>query len=354
MNRSPKDRLDELIHKTGMHFYRPILIAEILHHDRIINRIDFADPNSYRSRQIISQWRETICPRLIGHAPILKGQALLRLFDQALPPSILQELAEANRYGHGVVEAYLYRHLRNRLMKVAEVRALLAAAKPENFDVNCFVGRFEDPRLRRNIRQAYEILGYALFASLAKHLRAAIKLDVDSRSINILRDFGDSAYLLLGIDAAKITASQLGRVDVANAADAGLDMWANFGPAIQVKHITIQSKEEVDEITDRIMADQVVIVCKQAESAVIEAVMSQTDLRDRIRGFVTEVDLIAWCDLCKSEKYRATLGSDLIAELRRQFDLEFPSSDDGRVEAFFRERGYDQGRSAGEWTGPIS
>ena len=31
------------------------------------------------------------------------------------------------------------------------------------------------------------------------------------------------------------------RVGVTNAADRGLDMWANFGPAIQVKHLTLDS-----------------------------------------------------------------------------------------------------------------
>lgn len=48
--------------------------------------------------------------------------------------------------------------------------------------------------------------------------------------------------LLLGVDAAapSITVpARLYRVGGANSRDGGVDLWANFGPAIQVKHIAL-------------------------------------------------------------------------------------------------------------------
>ena len=184
-----------------------------------------------------------------------------------------------------------------------------------------------------------------------KHLGATVSLRVAPGRLNILRDFEQFARLVLGIDPSHPEVSmpaRLYRVGTANAADAGLDMWANFGPAIQVKHISV-SLDDVDEITDRIMADQVVVVCKQAEARVIEAVMKQTDQYERIWGFITETNLIDWYGLCSSKKYASTLGRSLIVELSRQFALEFPASNAAAVEAFFRERGYKASALTGAW-----
>ena len=36
--------------------------------------------------------------------------------------------------------------------------------------------------------------------------------------------------------------ANINRIGVTNAADRGLDMWANFGPAIQIKHLSLNEK----------------------------------------------------------------------------------------------------------------
>jgi hypothetical protein len=207
--------------------------------------------------------------------------------------------------------------------------------------------------LRQSIGKVYEILVYAILETINNHLKDSIETDLQTKSRDIMRDFRNISRLVLGVNPDHPEISQparLYRVGTANAADAGLDIWANFGPAIQVKHITI-SLEHVSDIMDPIIADQVVIVCKKAEEEVIEAVLAQTGLKERIRGFITELDLIKWYDLCKSKKYRATLGKDLIVELGKQFELEFPPSNEEGIETFFRERGYDSSILTGEWAG---
>ena len=347
---SAKNRLDKLINKARVHLYKPILIAEILYRDRTSNDIDLSDKTSYRT--VLQNWRNEICPRLVGRKPILNWRYLLQLFDdEILPPTSIQELAKINRSGQGVVEFYIFNRLRNRFDKISELRSIIALSTIETFDLKNFINKFDDRSLRRSVDKAYEIIVYALFESIVSHLKAKVTISVDKKRFDILHDFESFARLVLGVDANNPEISQpakLYRIGTANAADAGLDMWANFGPAIQVKHITL-SLEQVGEITERIMADQMVIVCKKAEARVIDAVMRQTGLNERIRGFITEVDLINWYELCQSKKYRSTLGEYLIKELGHQFDIEFPASNSVTMEEFFRERAYKTNILRGEW-----
>ena len=345
-----KERLDRLIREASVYLYKPILIAEIMHRDRIVKDIDLADPVSYR--KVIVDWREIICPRLVGQTPILHWRYLLQMFDEeVLPPAAIIELAEANHHGSGVVEVYIYNRLMSRFGKVAELRTLLVNAETETFDAKRFIDRFEDMSLRRSIDKAYEIVAYALFETLVKHLKATITISVDGHRRQIPPAFTHFARLVLGVDSAHTEIPQRVRrycVGTANATDASLDMWANFGLAIQVKHFTL-SLDHVGEITDREIAEQIVIVCKEAEIPVIEVVARQTGLKDRIRGFITEADLLDWYDLCKSKKYCSTLGKGLMAELMRQFDIEFPPNNAEAIDAFFSERGYSANILTGQW-----
>ena len=128
------------------------------------------------------------------------------------------------------------------------------------------------------------------------------------------------------------------RVGVTNAADRGLDMWANFGIAIQVKHLTL-TPELTEEIVDGIEADRIVIVCRDAEKEPIEALLAQLGLTERVQGIITLSDLDAWYTLCLSKRYRDRLAKTLLTDLTREFDAEFPSS--AEIEPFMKGRKYE-------------
>ena len=148
--------------------------------------------------------------------------------------------------------------------------------------------------------------------------------------------------MVLGIDAHSPRLSfpaALYRVGVTNAADRGVDMWANFGPAIQVKHLSLKP-ETVEEIADDIRADRIVIVCVDADKEAIEALLSQVGWGERIQGIVTLNDLNEWYQLSLGEKHRDKLGLALLGDLDREFNAEFPSSE--QIDPFMRERGYDR------------
>jgi HaeII restriction endonuclease len=105
------------------------------------------------------------------------------------------------------------------------------------------------------------------------------------------------------------------RVGVTNAADRGLDMWSNFGTAVQVKHLTLDA-ELAECIAEGIMAEGVVIVCRDAEKAAIDAILEQVGWGQRIRGIVTLSDLEGWYALCLGPKHRAVLAGSRFRPLR--------------------------------------
>ena len=136
------------------------------------------------------------------------------------------------------------------------------------------------------------------------------------------------------------------RVGVTNAADRGLDMWANFGAVIQVKHLTLKL-EDAEDAVDGLNADRVLIVCLDIEKKAIESLLSQVGLRDKVQGVITLNDLHEWYSLCLGKKYAVSLGKNLLPDLRREFASEFPVIDE--MKPFLKERRYDKISLQGEW-----
>ncbi|HID62126.1 MAG TPA: HaeII family restriction endonuclease [Anaerolineae bacterium] len=159
-------------------------------------------------------------------------------------------------------------------------------------------------------------------------------------NMDLLREFERSAQLVLGIDCEhpSITVpANLYRAGVTNAADRGLDMWANFGPAIQVKHLNL-TEDLTGEICDTITTDRIVIVCKDFEREQIERVCRQLGLSRRIQDIITQNDLIEWYDTALRGKFAAELGADLSKSLLVEFQSEFPFSK--TYGDFYKRRGY--------------
>ena len=195
----------------------------------------------------------------------------------------------------------------------------------------------------------YEITVYALFATIVRALQARVTVEIGNKDEEVLKDFEAFIKIVLGLELGMQKISRpasLFRVGVTNAADTGLDMLTNFGPVIQVKHLTL-TPEIVEDIATGIAADSIVIVCIDAEKDAILALVAQLGLEARIQGIITLSDLEGWYELCLSEKYRLTLGSTLLTDLMREFDLEFPSSQE--IEPFIKERGYDKISFPDDW-----
>ena len=335
-----KIALEKIIRKSRVHFYKPIQIAEILFHDRQ-KRIDLLDLESYRN--VSKRWRDQITQTLIGRISTSSQKYQDNIFDEnAMPPKALQELADYNRSSQGVVEAFIYKSLQFRLAIVYGVEKYIKESTADTFQLKELLNLFvRNPGLKRSVDKMYEITVYALFATIVRALKAQVSVEIDNKDIAVMRDFHLFIKIVLGLEPGMEKATKpasLYRVGVTNAADNGLDMLSNFGPIIQVKHLTL-TPDLAEDITTGLAADSIIIVCLDAEEEAIRTLLTQIGLENRIQGIITLKNLENWYQLCLSVKYRSTLGSTLLKDLFREFGLEFPSSQE--IQPFIEERKYN-------------
>ncbi len=334
-----KQALDRLIAKQRVHMYKPIQVAEILYRVRSgelsIDQLEH-DIEAYRNPS--KRWRDNITRLLLDRVSTSSQKYQDNLFERnAIPPQVLAALARANI--NGIVERYIYKRFWERQRRVFELYDSLCGATPSKFNLETFLAEFEqDRRLRRSIGKVFEIVVYALFDTLVKHLRVMVTVSAQKADRGLLQEFDEFARLLMGIDSDTPAVSfpaRLYRTGIANAADRGLDMWANFGPAVQVKHITL-SEQLVQDVASEIVADKIVIVCKDGEREVIAQVCRQ--LGQRIQGIMVQSQLVEWYSKALRGEHSKQLGSDLLSNLRREFLNEFPFSK--TFQEFYESRGY--------------
>lgn len=124
-------------------------------------------------------------------------------------------------------------------------------------------------------------------------------------------------------------------------------MWANFGPTIQVKHLTLNPKL-AQSIVNQVQSDNVIVVCRAADKQVIEIVLQQIDWGQKVRGIITEADLEKWYEHCLRGKYASLLAQKLLTKLSQEFKKEFPQA--AAIVDFIDERGYMRIASPDIWS----
>lgn len=344
-----KQRLDNLIANGRNQLLMPITIAEALR--RVAQgEADLADLDGIRKASY--HWCAAVNHRLFGKSLSLNRSYWDKLFADHVPPSALASLSAANRRACGIVEAYVYARLRQTVESLRPIRRTLVDGAAGGFTLLQYLAAFEqDAKLKRSVDKAYEIVVHALFNAVVSRVRAQVTLSVSTAEAAVLKDFHDFCQLLLGVDAAapEITVpARLYRVGGANSRDGGVDLWANFGPAIQVKHISLDP-QNTQPIVESISAEQIVIVCKDADQPAIQAVLTQVGLGGRVRGIITKSDLARWYDLALGRKHAAAMAAPLFRSLLAEFDDEFPLADPTRIDTLTKERGYNRLNLEGTW-----
>lgn len=113
---------------------------------------------------------------------------------------------------------------------------LLDLESYRTFNVKHFINSFwSEPGLKRSLDKIYEIIVYALFSTLIKILDLHVEISVNESKFDILKEFSDFANDVMCLDFShptRIQDARVYRVGVTNAADRGLDMYSNWGPAI--------------------------------------------------------------------------------------------------------------------------
>lgn len=342
-----KNALDTIIGKGRTHLYKPIQIAEILYHSRKqLAEIEISNLSTYRTTS--KHWRDKVSLQLVGSKSTSSARYQDNLFEaNAMPPRLLALLDDENKRLNGVVENYIYHRLKERLQDVIDAHTYLAQSSPQSFQLQTFLDYFEQRAgLKRSIDKVYEIVVYALFSTLVDELEAKVTLSLDNPDLDLLADFSLFTHYVLGVspEQTKITKqAKLYRAGVANAADRGLDMWANFGPVVQVKHLRLDPSR-ADDMVENIASDELVIVCQTAESDLIRSLLNQVGLP--IKGIITQDNLITWYDLCLI-KYQERMGEKLLYHLNHEFLQEFPILNE--ILSFLADRNYRPEQLTGFW-----
>lgn len=345
-----KKQLDKVINKGRVHFYKPFQIAEILRRHRTGQVKDLTDLDSYKN--LSRRWRDDVSNRLVGRSSNSSARYQDDVFNSnACPPEALAALGDYNKENNGEVEAYIYRMFEAKVSSIGAILALIRQATTETFDLAEIVKTFEQkPGLRRSIDKVFEIMVYALFSTVVRALRLQVSLTVGNTDRKLIEDFGGFLEQVVGLNkgtTSLVLDASLFRLGSTNAADRGLDMVANFGPAIQVKHLTLDA-DAIADICDGLTADRIVIVCKDTEVKVVDAVIRQLGLNDRLQGLVTFSDLESWYKICFSTLNKKTLGQSLLKDFIDEFLSEFPSLDG--LESFMFERNYQTVQLSNSWS----
>ena len=176
-----KQALEAVIRKSRVHLYKPNQIAEILFRHRTEKGWNLNDLESYRN--ISKRWRDEVSLLLVGRRSTSSQKYQDNVFEtNAMPPVLLAELSNINKKGKGFVEAFIYKSLEARLSSVHEVENYIKSSSTEAFSIMELVAFFQTtPGLRRSVDKMYEILVYALFASIVRALKAQITLEIGNK-----------------------------------------------------------------------------------------------------------------------------------------------------------------------------
>lgn len=323
-----KQLLDVFLAKQRVHWYKPVQIAEILYRKRIDpNSVDILDLETYRTKS--KKWRDDITMELLGRKSTSSAKFQDDLFNNnAIPPSLLNILSQENIRTGGAVEAYIYSMFANKKSQLANALGYAVNSSPQTFNVIHFINSFyAEPGLKRSLDKIYEIIVFALFSTLTNELELEMQLSVADNKIDILREFEDftknimqlSVDNLVSTDSAKVY-----RVGITNAADRGLDMYANWGPAIQIKHLALD-EALAESVVNSVNSDRVIIVCKSAEQRVIVSLLNQIGWKSKIQSIVTEQDLERWYEKALRGRFSENMGVKLLQNIANGISEEFPS-----------------------------
>lgn len=324
-----KAALDNVIKKSRVHMYKPIQVAEILYRDRVYKDINLLSLEDYRTQS--KKWRDEVSIVLLGRVSKSTARVQDDLFnDNATPPAVLDVLGKENRRTKGAVEAYIYSKFDNKHEQLSNALAYCLDAKVTTFDVKKFIDSFwNEPGLKRSLDKIYEIIVYALFSTLVEAMELEVEVTIKEDAYPLLKEFEDFTQKVMCLDSSTpqhIQEARVYRVGVTNAADRGLDMYSNWGPAIQIKHLSLDISL-AESIVNSVSSDRIVIVCKDAEKDVIISLLSQIGWRSHIQSIVTENDLINWYEKALRGSYSNLIGEKLLYSLASEIAEEFPSVD---------------------------
>ncbi len=319
-----KAKLDRVIKLSRIEMYKPIQIAELLREFKNNPSLNPLDLESYRN--VSKDLRNKATLQLFGKISTSSMRFQDDLWSQsAVPPAALESLSKAN-FNSSMVEEYIYQHVYSKNSRLIRIRKFLddmdSVEKIENlFDA------FDSPGLRTSADRLYEVFVLSVLQT---------NLEVSNFEIQIIGEpsdiTGKATRKMIEAsqrDNRRLTLAKLGHT---NAADAGLDIWSNFGVVISVKNYNLDV-ELFKAVLDDTPIGTLVIVCETVAPILLKNYEDYSNGRDVF--FITQKDLL-------SDLGGVMADQELSQKFRQRFisfyDSEFPLT--STLEIFMRQRGY--------------
>jgi hypothetical protein len=242
----------------------------------------------------------------------------------AMPPEALNALANANSKHQ--VEEYIYQHVYAKSSQMIEIRKVLDQVQTLS-DIQSIFDLFNTPGLRSSADRLFEVFALSVLQTQIEKSDFTFTLSGNSDSVK-----GITGKKLISIAEGQGNDLELAKMGHTNAADAGLDIWTNFGVVVSVKNYNLDEDLFLKVLSDTPVG-LLVVICETVSKNVEKELLKYSNNRPVVlitRGelFEDAGTLLASSDLAKV----------FVNKLISFYDKEFPLT--VTLENFMAKRNY--------------
>jgi len=320
---SARDKLDHVIQLSRVEMYKPIQIAETLREFSLNNSINPGKLETYRN--LSRDLRNRVTLELIGKVSTSSMRFQDDLWNaSAMPPEALTVLASAN-LNHRV-EEYIYQHVYAKSSQMIEIRKVLDDVKSLS-DVENIFALFNSPGLRSSADRLFEVFALSVLQTQIEKSDFTFTLKGNSTSIS-----GVTGKKLISIAEGQGNDLELAKMGHTNAADAGLDIWTNFGVVISVKNYNLDEDLFIKVLSDTPVG-LLVVICETVAKNVERDLLKLSNSRPVV--LITRKELFEDAGRLLN---RADHSIVFVSKLISFYDKEFPLT--VTLENFMKKRNY--------------
>ena len=318
------NKLDRVIQLSRVEMYKPIQIAETLRKMNSDKKLDPLNLETYRN--LSRELRNDITMQLIGKISTSSMRFQDDLWNEsAVPPSALAVLAAENRK-KSKVEEYIYQHVYAKNAHLIEIRKKLDSLSSIE-EIHRMFNAFNSPGLRTSADRLYEVFVLSVLQTDIEVSNYKLSISGSKNSVK-----GSGAMKLINATDGQAKELMLAKIGHTNAADAGLDIWTNFGVVISVKNYNLDV-----ELFQKVLSDTpigfLVIVCETLSPNLLKQYKNVSNGRSVM--FITKTELYDDAQNIFADKIRS---KKFVARFLYFYDSEFPLT--VTLEEFMAERQY--------------
>lgn len=320
---SARAKLDHVIQLSRVEMYKPIQIAETLREITLNKSINPSQLETYRN--LSRDLRNRVTLELIGKISTSSMRFQDDLWNSsAMPPEALSVLATANKKHQ--VEEYIYQHVYAKSAQMIEIRKVLDGIESV-LDIENIFDLYDTPGLRSSADRLFEVFVLSVLQTQIEKSDFKFTLSGTLKSVK-----GVTGKKLISIAEGQGNDLELAKIGHTNAADAGLDIWTNFGVVVSVKHYNLDAELLLKVLSDTPVG-LLVIICESVSHVVENDLLKLSQNRPVV--LITRKELFTDAELLLSNSDYSKVFVDKLVSF---YDKEFPLT--VTLEEFMKKRNY--------------